>query len=180
MVRPIDGIPTLDLYADADFAGLWNKEDPQDPVSARSRTGYVVTLGGNPILWKSKLQTETATSTMMAEYIAVSDGMRSLIHLRHVYKEIVIALNLPFDNKSDVSMVFEDNQACLQLATQDPPKLTPKSRTIATKYHWFREQLAPGVIEFRKIATDLQLANILTKALSRDTFEKERKALLGW
>ena len=65
----------LDLYADADFAGLWKIEDADDPISVRSRTGYIVTLSGLPVSWSSKLQTEIATSTMMAEYVALSRGM---------------------------------------------------------------------------------------------------------
>ena len=28
--------PVVDCYADADFAGLWGHEDPQDPICARS------------------------------------------------------------------------------------------------------------------------------------------------
>jgi len=52
---------------------LWNHEDTDDPVCVRSRMGYMITLGGAPILWGSKLQTETALSTMMA------DSMRELI-----------------------------------------------------------------------------------------------------
>jgi len=40
----------LDCYPDADFAGLWGHEDPQDPHCARSRTGYVITLAGCPVL----------------------------------------------------------------------------------------------------------------------------------
>ena len=33
----------VDCYADADFAGLWGHEYTQDPIYARSRTGFVVT-----------------------------------------------------------------------------------------------------------------------------------------
>ena len=79
---------TLDLYVDADFAGLWSYEDPHDPSSVRSRTGYVITLGGVPIIWKSKLQEQIALSTMEAEYIAASVAMTTTnakdpeIHLR--------------------------------------------------------------------------------------------------
>ena len=32
----------MDFYADADFAGLWGHENPQDPICARSRTLFVV------------------------------------------------------------------------------------------------------------------------------------------
>jgi hypothetical protein len=65
----------LDCYVDADFAGLWNHEDDQDPVCVKSRTGYVITLGGCPVLWVSKLQTEIALSTLESEYIALSQAI---------------------------------------------------------------------------------------------------------
>ena len=47
----------VDCYADADFAGLWGHEDPQYPICAISRTGFVVTFANCPLLWVSKLQT---------------------------------------------------------------------------------------------------------------------------
>jgi hypothetical protein len=53
----------LDCYIDADFTGLWNYESDQDPICVKSQTGYVMTLGGCPIQWNSKLQTEIALST---------------------------------------------------------------------------------------------------------------------
>ena len=31
-------------YADADFAGLWGHENPQYPIFARSRAGFVATF----------------------------------------------------------------------------------------------------------------------------------------
>ena len=39
----------LDLYADADFAGLFVSEDKQDPVSIKSQTGLLINFGGAPI-----------------------------------------------------------------------------------------------------------------------------------
>ena len=64
----------LDLYVDADFAGLWSHEDDQDPVCVKSQTGYVITLGGYPISWSSKLQSEIALSMTKAEFIALSQA----------------------------------------------------------------------------------------------------------
>ena len=37
----------VDCYADAYFAGLWVHEYPQDPICARSRTGFVVTFSNS-------------------------------------------------------------------------------------------------------------------------------------
>jgi hypothetical protein len=50
----------IDCHVDADYAGLWNSEDDQDPHCVRSRTGYVICIGVSPILWSSKLQSEIA------------------------------------------------------------------------------------------------------------------------
>ena len=61
----------LNMYADADFAGLYGIEHEQDPVCVKSRTGYVLFLGGCPISWTSKLQTDIAFSTLEEEYIAL-------------------------------------------------------------------------------------------------------------
>ena len=35
---------------DADFAGLWGVEEPQDVTCVKSRTGYVIRLGGSPLV----------------------------------------------------------------------------------------------------------------------------------
>jgi hypothetical protein len=135
-IKPMCKI-TLDCYVNADFAGLYGKEEPQDPTHVHSRTGYIITLGDNPVVWPSKLQSEIAFSSQEAEYISLSTVMKSLIYLCGVHEELCLALNLPFDPKSNISMVFKDNQSCLILATTDPPQMMPYSKSIMVKYHWF-------------------------------------------
>ena len=68
----------VDCRIDADFGGLFSVEDKQDPVSAKSRTGYVITYRGAPLMRVSKMQTQVALSTLEAEYIAVSQQCASL------------------------------------------------------------------------------------------------------
>jgi hypothetical protein len=80
----------VDCYPDADFAGLYNHEDSQDPHCVRSRTGYVILVSGCPILWKSKLQTEIALSTMEAEYVSLSQACKDLFPLLDLIKSSVL------------------------------------------------------------------------------------------
>ena len=47
----------VDCYADADFEVLWGHKNPQDPISDRSRTGFVVTFANCPLMWVSKIET---------------------------------------------------------------------------------------------------------------------------
>jgi hypothetical protein len=69
---------TVDAYPDADFAGLYGYEDVTDPANVKSRTGFLITVSDCPVVWVSKLQTETALSTMEAEIIALAHCCREL------------------------------------------------------------------------------------------------------
>ena len=47
----------LVCYVDTDFDGIRNYESGQYPVCVKLRNGYIMTLGGYPIQWNSKLKT---------------------------------------------------------------------------------------------------------------------------
>ena len=128
ILKPSDDL-TLDCYVDADFAGLYYVEDHQDPVCVKSRTGYCLTLGGCPLIWVSKLQTEIALSTTEAEYIALSQSLRDLIPMRRLLQEASIGLKITTTSNAKLySTVFEDNNGALSLATS--PKLSPERSTL--------------------------------------------------
>jgi hypothetical protein len=173
-------------------------EDKQDPISVKSRTGYVIMYRGAPLLWVSKMQTQIALSTMEAEYIALSQSMRDLIPIREVLKEI---MTIVFERNHDVvyhshskafvdvsagsvkhnipqSTVYEDNDACLKFARM--PKLTPRTKHIGVPYHWFRTQVETLQIHIEHIDTTMQLGDQFTKGLTVDLFRIARKALMGW
>ena len=65
-----------DLFAHADFAGLYATEDKADPTGVKSRSRILLNFGDITIFWISKLQTEIDLSTLEAEYINLSQGMR--------------------------------------------------------------------------------------------------------
>jgi hypothetical protein len=172
---------SLDCHVDADFAGNYHKNENHDPNSVRSRTGFVITFGNVPVLFKSKLQTEIALSTMEAEYIALSTAMRSLVHLRALLFEIHNTVNLTiFERISTISTVFEDNQACRILATTDPPRLTPRSKSLAIKYHWFRAHLSHDSIVIKHVPSSDQKGDGFTKPLPLDKFLTFRQSVCGW
>ena len=79
----------VDCYADADFAVLWENENPQDPICARSRTGFVGTFDNCPLFWVSKIQTDISLSTLHSEYVALSHSVRALLPLKSLIKEVI-------------------------------------------------------------------------------------------
>ena len=174
--NPLD----INCFVDADFAGLWNIKDESDPHCVRSRSGWVVTIGGCPIVWKSKLIAEICLSTMESEYISLSKACKDLLPIQRVVTEVGIALGLEKGAVTNIrSTIWEDNQAALKLANKELPYMTNRSKHIAIKYHWFRSHVGIDWV-VNPISTSDQIADIFTKGLSRDTFEKLRFLLMGW
>ena len=128
-----------DCYADADFAGLWGNENPQDSICARSRTVFVVTFANCLLLQVSKIQTDIYLSTLHSEYVALSHSVRSLLPLKSPIKEIIENLvidsvKLKFESSSTI---YKDNSGAIFVAKS--PRMTPASKHINFKYHWFRK-----------------------------------------
>jgi len=171
---------SFDCYVDADFAGNWNKEEAAlDADTARSRSGYVITFAGCPILWASKLQTHIALSTTEAEYMALSAALRDVIPLMELAKEMqqrgfLITSTVPRIH----CKVFEDNSGAIEIATTH--KYRPRTKHINTQYHHFRHYVDNGEITIHAIDTKDQAADMLTKPLNQAPLHKHRQFIMGW
>ena len=114
--------------------------------------------------------------------------MREVLPLRELVRTMAIGLQLEGTVHTDFKVtVWEDNNGALTLANLDPGQQTPRSRHFDSKLHWFRSHLtrdseaqAPNSILVLKISTEKQLADLFTKPLPREIFEKLRLMLLGW
>jgi hypothetical protein len=171
----------LDCYVDADFAGMYGQEVHTDPTSVKSRSGYIIMLGGCPLMWKSQLQSHIALSTLEAEYYALSRALRELIPIRKFLLELLPYLtSLPANIEPTMyARVFEDNQGCLSLATTR--RITNRTKHFAAESHHFWETLdEDGDIAIEGVATGSQDADYLTKGLPRAAFEANRHSVQGW
>ncbi|KAJ9536625.1 hypothetical protein OSB04_un000174 [Centaurea solstitialis] len=84
-------------YSDASFQ--------TDRDDYRSQSGYVFTLNGGAISWKSSKQDTIADSTTEAEYIAASDAAKEAVWLRNFIKDlrVVASISRPVDIYCDNS-----------------------------------------------------------------------------
>jgi hypothetical protein len=118
---------------------------------------------------------------MEAEYNALSYAMRSVLPFQRTVEAVAKAVGLGDDRVVNFkTTVWEDNAGALTLANMEPGRITPRSKHYAIKYHWFRSHLKPNRVEIKKIDTNSQKADILTKGLKAFTFQHIRKLLCGW
>jgi hypothetical protein len=170
---------SLELWCDADFSGNWREDIAHiDSNTAKSRTGYVVKYAGCPLTWASKMQTETALSTTEAEFIALSEGLRTVIPIMSLLEEMQDqGVNITRSRADIKCKVFEDNTGALTIATL--PKIRPRTKYINTKYWHFREHMEQGKISILPVSTKDQIADILTKPLPEIDFVKLKERIMG-
>jgi hypothetical protein len=109
-LRP-DPSKSFEVHVDCDFAGNWVKEDAMnDPSTAKSRTGSVISYQGCPITWASKLQSEVVLSSTESEYVGLSESLR-------------IAMELPTTTPTVYCKRFEDIAGAIHIAKS--PQMQP-------------------------------------------------------
>jgi hypothetical protein len=178
IMRPTKAF-SLDLHTDADFCGLFKREDDRDPNVAKSRSGWIIQLCGCPLIWKSQLQSHITQSTTEAEYAALTSSLRVLLPLKKLIQEMVNEMgHEDLQNTKVHATVFEDNQSAYYLATNQ--RITNRTKYFLAKWHWFWDSYNKGEFDIIKCPTDEQRADYFTKALSKDLFENNRRAVQGW
>ena len=114
-------------------------------------------------MWKSKLQTETALSTFHSEYVALAAAMRQLIVVQRVLQDLVACLSLKPKQPKIHATVHEDNASAHALANNQ--RLSDRSKSLNTKYHFFWEWINDGMASVVKCSKDEQRADYMTNGL---------------
>lgn len=169
VVRYLQGTKTMGLaygrpkrlagWVGADFAG--------DAATRKSTTGFVFTMHGGAISWRSRLQVIVTGSTAEAEHVAASEAVKDSLWLRRV-------ASLPREYDGAV-VVGEDNQACLAWASN--PVSSNKTKHMDVRFHLVRDSVARGEVRMVFVPTAEMVADGLTKALPGPAFLAFRKAL---
>ncbi|KAJ9556852.1 hypothetical protein OSB04_011466 [Centaurea solstitialis] len=149
-------------YSDASFQ--------TDRDDFRSQSGYVFTLNGGAISWKSSKQDTIADSTTEAEYIAASDAAKEAVWLRNFLSDlrVIASISRPID-------IFCDNSGSVAQAKE--PREHHKSRHVLRKYHLIREIIGRGDVRICKIPTEENVADPLTKPLARVKHEAHASSI---
>ena len=140
-------------YCDADYAADLDKR--------RSLTGYVFTLGGNLVSWKSTLQHVVALSTTEAEYIALTEAIKEAIWIKGIINELGI--------KSSSVKLYCDSQSAIHLSKNT--MFHERTKHIDVRLHFVRDIISQDIIRVEKVSTLDNPADIFTKSVPVSKFE---------
>jgi len=78
-------------------------------------------------------------------------------------------------SQSQCSTIFCDNSSTIKLSRN--PVMHGRNKHIDVRFHFLRDLTKEGIIELIYCGTQEQLADVMTKALKLDTFQKLRDQL---
>jgi len=125
-------------------------------------------INNAPIAWCSKKQPVIALSSCEAEYISGSYAACQAVWLEELLKEIKIRVKTPLQLKID-------NVSAINLAKNLVSH--GRSKQIEVRFHFLIDLVNKERIEVVYCNTELQLADILTKALKNERFEDLRRQI---
>ncbi|KAL0417835.1 UNVERIFIED_CONTAM: Retrovirus-related Pol polyprotein from transposon TNT 1-94 [Sesamum radiatum] len=143
----------LEGYSDANWIS--------DSKDTKSTSGYVFTIGGGAVSWKSSKQTCIARSTMESEFIALDKAGEEAEWLRNFLEDIPC-----WTKPVPAIMVHCDSQSAIGRAQSS--MYNGKSRHIRRRHNTIRQLISSGIISIDYIKSKDNLADPLTKGLSRD------------
>ncbi|XP_031253600.1 secreted RxLR effector protein 161-like [Pistacia vera] len=150
----------VECYADADWGG--NLED------RRSTSGYCVYLGPNLIQWSSRKQKVIALSSTEVEYRALVHTATEVARLESLFTELGLVFHT-------TPVIWCDNVSAGALVSN--PVFHARTKHIEIDAHYIREQVLAKKVAIQYVPSKLQIANVLTKALSVSQFTVLRKKL---
>ena len=142
-------------YLDADFAGCVDTK--------KSTSGYIFTLAGGAISWKSSKQTITASSTMQAEFVACYEATGQATWLKNFIPVLRVV-----DSISGPLTLYCDNQLAVLYSSNN--KSSGAAKHIDIKCHVVKDRIQDQTIDLKYINTKFMLADPLTKDLPPSIF----------
>ncbi|PRQ35290.1 putative RNA-directed DNA polymerase [Rosa chinensis] len=133
-----------------------------DKTDRRSTSGYFTFVGGNLVTWRSKKQKVVARSSAEAEFRGMAHGVCEMLWIRNVLKDLGYKLKKPMD-------LHCDNTAAIEIAHN--PVQHDRTKHVEVDRHFIKENLDRKVIRFPFVNSEEQLADVLTKGVSRKVFD---------
>jgi Reverse transcriptase (RNA-dependent DNA polymerase) len=143
-------------------------------ADSKSHSGYCMSFGTVGTFYsKSGKQQLVATSSTHSEMRGLYSPVVDIVYLVHLCDELHRPLELP-------CIALVDNQPVIDLVSQPSGQVRVKRcKHFLMLVDWVREQVIAGYLELVKVATEANVADLLTKIVTGGEFKRKADLLLG-
>jgi hypothetical protein len=138
----------------------------------QNRHGYLMSLNGGPISWKSSRQGGVTLSSSETEFVAESQAGQEVVYLRDLLRGFGYTVT-----QRGPTEIWEVNVSCIMMS--ENPTNRDRSRHVDVKVHFLRDLVRDGHVKLLKCAGPQNVSDTLTKSLPRPSFEKHREFMVG-
>lgn len=150
----------LKAFSDSDWGGI--------ECGGRSTTAYLLYLGSNIISWRSARQKSVSRSSIEAEYKALANAASEVAWVQNLLLDLGI-------HSSQPPILYCDNTGATYSCAN--PVYHSRMKHVALDYHFVREKVMDGSLRVHHINSFDQLADALTKPLTRSPFQRLRSKI---
>ena len=151
---PTKTSPDLQLFVDSDWAGRQH--------TRRSTSGGRILFHDCVITAWSRTQATVALSSAEAEYVALATGVVELEWVCKLLREMEVTVSPP--------VCWTDSTGARDMCFKNVSKV----KHMALKYYFVKERVKAGDIFVKKVASNENPADILTKNVPKDTLMRHR------
>jgi hypothetical protein len=127
-------------------------------------------LNGGAVSWRNCKQSVIVRSTTEAEYMSASGASSEGVWIWNFITELGVV-----PSALDPLEILCDNSGAIALAKE--PRYHPKTKHINRSFHIIRDYIADGDLKIRKVHTDLNVADPLTKPFPRAKHDQHLNAM---
>ena len=152
------GDPSLHAFADSNWS------------ATRSVTGFVIFLANGAVAHCSRRQHCITMSSCEAEFVALADLAIEVLHVSALAEFVGYEHEGPIEASTDNKGAFDPCHRFTSAAN---------SRHVDRKLFKMRELRGAGKVAVKHVPTELNPADLFTKILGRQPFEKHRRTVLN-